>query len=99
MVSNVIGNWNVLHNNGNESICVNTDEFSKAIIASQNESKETVDSMAEQAYQNVLKVYNTKVMAEQYIKKYEPALDKRGIQHDLILYIPTNNNATVKAVV
>ena len=33
-------------------------------------------------------MYNTKVMAQMYIKKYENALNERGgVQHDLIRFI------------
>ena len=45
-------------------------------------------------------MYNTKVMAEQYSKKYEMAINKRGgVQPNVRLYVLTNDDyATAKAV-
>ena len=34
--------------------------------------------LVERAYQDILKMYNTKVMAEQYSRKYEMATNKLG---------------------
>lgn len=95
VVSNVIGNRDVISSGKNCFICVKVENFTKAIRESQSGEKELV----EYAYQTILKMYNTKGMVEQYSPKYEIALNKRGgRRHDLILYIPTNNYATVKAV-
>ena len=45
-------------------------------------------------------MYNTKVMAEQYSKKYEMAINKLGgVQPKVRLYVLTNDDyATAKAV-
>lgn len=72
VVSNVIGNRDVIHNGENGFVCVKTEDFVKAIEACRN----GVENLTEQAYQDILKMYNTKVMAEQYSKKYEMAINK-----------------------
>lgn len=45
-------------------------------------------------------MYNTKAMAKQYSEKYDKAINTPGggVQHELILYVLTNDNATAKAV-
>ena len=50
------------------------EDFVKAIKECQGED----GKLTEQAYQNILKMYNTKVMAEQYSKKYEMAMNRLG---------------------
>lgn len=45
------------------------------------------EKLAEQAWQDVLKMYNTKVMAKQYSKKYEMTISE-GARHDLRLHTP-----------
>ena len=49
-------------------------DFVKAIEECQCEN----GKLTERAYQDILKMYNTKVMAEQYSKKYEMAINKLG---------------------
>ena len=72
VVSNVIGNKDVIKNRENGFICENVEEFVEAI----NECKNGVDDRVEQAYQDILKLYNTKVMAERYKTIYETAIDR-----------------------
>lgn len=74
VVSNVIGNRDVIHNGENGFVCTKVEDFVKAIEECQGE----VEKLTEHAYQDILKMYNTKVMAEQYRKKYEMAINKRG---------------------
>ena len=74
VVSNVIGNRDVIHNGANGFVCTKVEDFVKAI----EECKGEVGKLAEQAYQDILKMYNTKVMAQMYSKKYENALNERG---------------------
>ena len=96
VVSNVIGNRDVIHNGENGFVCTKVEDFVKAIEECQGE----VEKLTEHAYQDILKMYNTKVMAEQYRKKYEMAINKRGgVQPDVRLYVLTNDDyATAKAV-
>ena len=74
VVSKVIGNKDVIHNGENGFVCSDTDEFVKAI----KEVQCGVDCLTEQAYQDILDMYNIKVMAKQYSKKYEKAINKQG---------------------
>lgn len=81
VVSNVIGNRDVIHNDDNGFVCTKVEDFVKAIEECQNED----EKLTEHAYQDILKIYNTKVMAQMYSKKYENALNERGgVRHDLI---------------
>lgn len=74
VVSNVIGNRDVIHNGENGFACTKVEDFVKAIEECQDEN----GKLTERAYQDILKMYNTKEMAEQYSKKYEMAINKRG---------------------
>lgn len=74
VVSNVIGNRDVIHNGENGFVCTKVEDFVKAIEECQGE----VEKLTEHAYHDILKMYNTKVMAQMYIKKYENALNERG---------------------
>lgn len=72
VVSNVIGNRDVIHNGENGFVCSNVEDFVKAI----EECRSGVENLTEQAYRDIMSMYNTKVMAEQYSEKYENALNK-----------------------
>lgn len=74
VVSNVIGNRDVIHDGENGFVCSSVEEFIKAIKKAQTGT----ESLTEQAYQDILNIYNTKVMAKQYGKKYEEAINKVG---------------------
>ena len=66
VVSNVIGNRDVIHNGENGFVCAQVEEFARVIKQCRNGK----DSLVEQAYQDILDDYNTKVMAEQYSNIY-----------------------------
>lgn len=74
VVSNVIGNRDVIHNGENGFVCAKVEDFAKAIEVCRGENEKLI----EQAYQDIVELYNTKVMAEQYSKKYEMAINKLG---------------------
>lgn len=74
VVSNVIGNRDVIHNGQNGFVCSETEDFISAI----KECEGGMDNMKKQAYQDVLEIYNTKVMALEYSKKYSSALNEVG---------------------
>ena len=74
VVSNVIGNRDVICNGENGFVCSNTEEFVKAI----REAQSGAERFTTQAYQDVLDMYNTKAMAKQYSEKYEEAINIRG---------------------
>lgn len=63
VVSNVIGNRDVIHNNKNGYVCNSVDEFVKAI-------KENKIEYREQAYKDILEKYDTKIQAKQYAHIY-----------------------------
>lgn len=71
IVSDVIGNRDVIKNNENGYVCSDIKEFTKAI----EEAKSGKDKLVKQAYQDILDIYNTKVMADQYSEKYREAID------------------------
>ena len=66
VVSNVIGNRDVIHNGKNGFVCTKLEDYVDVIKGCQSE--EIV--LIEQAYQDILKMYNTKVMAKQYSAIY-----------------------------
>ncbi|MFR5295697.1 MAG: glycosyltransferase [Clostridium sp.] len=74
VVSNVIGNRDVIHNGKNGFVGEKVEDFVKAIEDCQDED----GKLTVRAYQDILKMYNTKVMAEQYSKKYEMSINKLG---------------------
>lgn len=73
IVSNVIGNRDVIHNGQNGFVCVDTSDFVDAIKEVQNGSIQ----LTERAYQDIVEMYNTEVMAEQYDEKYAKAINRK----------------------
>lgn len=67
VVSNVIGNRDVIHNGENGFVCENISDFENAIRS----AKLGGEAIKEQAYKDIVQIYNTKVMAENYGKIYE----------------------------
>lgn len=72
VVSDVIGNRDVIHNDKNGFVCVKVEDFVKTIEVCQGEN----GKLTEQAYRDILEMYNTNVMARQYSKKYETAMNR-----------------------
>lgn len=69
IVNNVIGNRDVIHNGENGFVCDDVDGFVEAIKSAERHEK-YIEKYIEQAYADVLKKYNTAVMAEQYSNIY-----------------------------
>ena len=67
IVSNVIGNRDVIENEVNGFVCKNKTEFVRVI---RNIGKWSFDSLIESAYDDILTVYNRKEMAKNYKKWY-----------------------------
>ena len=67
VVSNVIGNRDVIHNGKNGFVCSGSDAFVKAIQDAQSEAT----SLTEQAYKDILHEYNTINMAGHYSEIYQ----------------------------
>lgn len=68
VVSNVIGNRDVIHTGENGFVCSSIDEYVHAIRNAKNNSTNVI---TESAYHDITCLYNTKKMAEQYEKIYE----------------------------
>ena len=69
--SNVIGNRDVIINNYNGFICLNADDFIKKIKTVRIND---FDSVVENAHDEILKKYNTQIMASEYKDIYENSL-------------------------
>lgn len=67
VVSNVIGNRDVIHNGENGFVCDDVSKYIKAIRTGQKEDCKKIEN---NAFNDVIRSYNTKVMAEQYSKIY-----------------------------
>lgn len=74
VVSNVIGNHDVIKNGTNGFVCNSVDEYVRTIKCAKNND---MSRLVEVAYQEILKCYNTKTMAEQYNKIYVAKLNNR----------------------
>lgn len=71
IVSNAIGNRDVIINNYNGFICLNADDFIKKIKTVRIND---FDSVVENAHDEILKKYNTQIMASEYKDIYENSL-------------------------
>lgn len=67
VVSNVIGNRDVIHNGDNGYVCSSVDEYVAAI-------KERKEEYIEKAYQDLLENYETKIQAKRYEEIYRGRL-------------------------
>ena len=73
IVSNVIGNKDVIKNKENGFICNNLDEYIKVIKNIQS-NKYDLEKISNNAYKDIIETYNIKVMSNNYKKLYEEAL-------------------------
>lgn len=72
LVSDVMGNKSVIHNGVNGYVCNNAEDYAEKI----NEAMRAFpDKLAEQAYQDVLNIYNTEIMKKKYINFYNAVVD------------------------
>ena len=69
IVSDVIGNSDVIINRENGFICKQVKEFNK-IISNLKEEKKQVEDMRKNAFDNILEIYNTKKMCMRYKEEY-----------------------------
>ena len=73
VVSNVIGNRDVIHNGQNGYVCDSMEQFVTAI----EQNREHINMrLVENAHEDVLKQYNTDVMAKSYSDIYMKSLNK-----------------------
>ena len=75
VVSDVIGNHDVIHNNDNGYVCNKIDEYTKAIAEIRNGNSERY---VKKAHTDVIERYDTKVQARQYSDIYMAGLRKNG---------------------
>lgn len=66
VVSNVIGNNDVIKKGYNGFVCDSVEEYLEAIVC-----KDNVDEIVDNAYNDICREYNTKVMAKRYKAIYE----------------------------
>lgn len=69
VVNDVIGNRDVIHNGENGFVCDDVCDFVEAIKSAERHEK-YIEKYIEQAYVDMLKKYNTAVMAKQYSNLY-----------------------------
>jgi glycosyltransferase involved in cell wall biosynthesis len=96
IVSDVIGNRDVIHNEKNGYVCRKTDEFIHAIKETQTSD---VTALINRAYQDIMDEYNTNVMTEKYSEIYMNKLRTiRGGQREVI-FIAVCCESTVREAV
>lgn len=81
VVSNVIGNRDIIKNGVNGFVCENVDEFVK-VLSCFNEQIDT--TIIDRAYQDILTEYNTTVMGEKYKMIYSSAYGKIKKRKEII---------------
>lgn len=69
IVSNVIGNKDVIENEKNGFVCNNLEEFTN-VIQSILDNKYDLKQITLNAYNDILNIYNTDVMSKSYLKIY-----------------------------
>lgn len=74
IVSNVIGNRDVIHSGVNGFVCDNIGDYITAIEESR---KEKCNQYIEKAYSDILNIYNTKKMSESYRFIYEQEIREK----------------------
>lgn len=70
VVSNVIGNRDVIQNGKNGFICNNLEEFN-LVIRKIQDNKYDLQQIANNAYKDIQETYNTNVMSKEYLKIYK----------------------------
>ena len=73
LVSNVMGNRSVIHDGVNGYICEKAEDYASRIKSAM---KEFPTKLTENAYQDVLRIYNSEVMKEKYIKFYKEIIQE-----------------------
>ncbi len=86
VVSNVIGNKDVIHNGENGFVCNREDEFVEAIMKIKENS---VEEVYNRAFEDIINTYNTQIMAPNYSQIYIWEMKKResGADRDEVLGI------------
>lgn len=77
VVTDIIGNSDVIHSGVNGYVCRSAEEFVEVIERIQAD-KGNLEEILERAYGDIVKEYNTKVMAENYREKYQEGIGTVG---------------------
>lgn len=77
IVSDVMGNKSVIHDGVNGFICRTAEEYAKRVKEAMNEFPE---NLTNNAYEDVLHIYNTEAMKRKYIKFYNKIVTPRLIK-------------------
>lgn len=96
IVSDVIGNRDVIHTGENGFVCKSTEDFVEAIQRARYESN-MVKVLTQHAYEDVLAKYNTKTMANRYSEIYRQAIEERNPQRDVV-YFPAQEGERINVV-
>lgn len=70
IVSNVIGNRDVISNENNGFVCNNLNEFIE-VIKNIQDNKYNLEKISENAFNDIKNIYNTEVMCKKYCNIYE----------------------------
>jgi len=85
LVSNVMGNKSVIHDGVNGYVCNTPEDYARHI---KDAMEKFPTELPEQAYQDVLNIYNTETMKKKYISFYSKII-RGGVQHELIVVCPS----------
>ena len=70
VVSNAIGNRDVIHSGINGFVCQTLEEYRKSILFGKT------DEIIQNAHDDIVKIYNTEVMAKGYFDIYENSIKR-----------------------
>ena len=70
IVSNVIGNKDVIINEKNGFVCQDFEDYEK-VINSIQKNEYNLNQIGQNAYEDILSIYNTEVVKQQYLKIYK----------------------------
>jgi glycosyltransferase involved in cell wall biosynthesis len=91
VVSNVIGNHDVIKNGKNGFVCNTVDEFVDLINNIKSRQIE-VEHIVDNSYKDILLEYNTSVMAEKYSNEYLNALEQSVIRKRCLRFSSKQKN-------
>lgn len=75
IVSDVVGNHDIIHTGENGFVCKDINAFIKAIIIAQEKD---VKPLVDKAYSDIMSIYNAEVMSRKYSELYKREMRQRG---------------------
>lgn len=85
IVSDVMGNKSVIHDGVNGYVCDKPEDYARHI---KDAMKSFPTALPEQAYQDVLNIYNTDAMKKKYIDFYGQLFRIWGGRNEVVIYYP-----------